>query len=304
MFTWGNIYVNNTQHIKDVYIPMSAAISKNTPEGSKIAAFDIGVIGYLTDRHIIDLGGVTSLDAHACLKVRRCGEFLRKSKADYVVYSRNPDVDIYNSVYLAEYQGPQLLKQKPIAHFSSKQYEAPTLTHSHRLDLYQINGWFPKTPDGIRKAFAYDGMAFQPSRVDIDDSLQLIGYWIDHRVVQKLTHHPLFVNFNYFFKATRKFDEPYWVHMSLTDPDLEEIYIYEKHIPTHNLLKPSNWPVGQVIKDHHIRIIQDSLPQQHFQILITVTQSQDVNWENPDNYQWIDLGAFENRRNTIVPISW
>ena len=147
-------------------------------------------------------------------------------------------------------------------------------------------------------------MAFQPSRVDIDDSLQLIGYWIDHRVVQKITHHPLFVNFNYFFKATKKFDNPYWVHMILTDPDLEEIYIYEKHIPTHNLLKPSNWPVGQVIKDHHIRIIQDSLPQQHFQILITVTQSQDVDWENPNNYQWIDLGAFENRRNTIVPISW
>ena len=304
MFTWGNIYLNNTQHVKDVYIRMAAAISENTPEGSKIAAFDIGVIGFLTDRQIIDLGGVTSLDAHTCLKVRRCGEFLRQSGADYVMYSRNPDVDIYNSVYLAEYQGPQLLKQKPLAHFSIKQYEAPTLTHSHRLDLYQINGWFPKTPDGIREAFAYDGMAFQPLWIDIDDSLQLVGYWMDYRVVQKITHHPLFVNFNYFFKATKKFDEPYWVHMIVTDPNREEIYIYEKHIPTHNILKPSNWPVGHVIKDHHIRIIPDSLPKQRFQILITVTQSQNVDWENPNNYQWIDLGTFENKKNIIAPINW
>ena len=304
MFTWGTIYLNNTQHIKDVYIPMSHAISEHTPEGSRIAAFDIGVVGFLTDRQIIDLGGVTTLNAHDCLKARRCGEFLRQSKADYVLYSRNPDVDIYNSVYLAEYQGPRLLKQKPLIHFSSKQYEAPTLTHSHRLDLYQVIGWFPKTPNGIREAFAYDGMPFQPLWVEIDDYLQLVGYWIDHRVVQKINHHPLFVNFNYFFKATKEFNEPYWVHMILTDSELEEIYIYEKHIPTHNLLKPSNWPVGHVIKDHHIRIIPDSLPQQHFKILITVTKSPDVDWDNPHNYPWIELGEFENRKNTIAPISW
>ena len=304
LFTWGTIYLNNTKHVQEVYIRMSDAISDHTPEGSRIAAFDIGVIGFLTDREIIDLGGVTSSDAHACLKARSCGQFLKRSKADYVVYSRNPDVDIYNSLYLAEYQGPQLLKQKPLVYFSSKQYEAPTLTHSYRLDLYQINGWFPKTPNGIREAFAYDGMAFQPLWIDIDDCLQLVGYWMDHRVVQKITHHPLFVNFNYFFKTHKEFDEPYWVHMVLTDSDLEEIYMYEKHIPTHNILKPSNWPVGQVIKDHHVRIIPDSLPQEHFKVLITVTQSKILDWANPHNYQWIDIGEFENRRNTIAPISW
>ena len=304
MFNWGQLYMNNTQHVRDVYIPMSDAISEYTPDGSKIAAFDIGVIGYLTDRQIIDLGGVTSMDAHACLKARRCGDFLRKSQADYVVYSRNPDVDIYNSIYLAEYQGAKLLKQKPIVHFSTEQYKAPTLTHSHRLDLYQIDGWFPKTPEGIQDAFTYDGMEFQPIWHDIDDYLQFVGYLIDLRVIQKIPHHPLFVNFNYFFKATKTFDQPYWVHMIFTNSKLEEIYLYEKHIPTHNLLKPSNWPPGHVIKDHHIRIITDSLPQQRFRILATITQEQDLDWENPDDYQWIELGTFENKRNTIAPISW
>jgi len=304
LFNWGQIYMNNTQHVKDIYIPMSDAISEHTPDGSKIAAFDIGVIGYLTNRHIIDLGGVTSMNAHACLKSRRCGEFLRESQADYVVYSRNPDVDIYNSIYLAEYQGPKLLKQKPIIHFSTEQYKAPTLTHSHRLDLYQIDGWFSKTLDGIQDAFAYDGMEFQPLWHDIDDHLQFVGYWIDYRVVQKIPQHPLFVNFNYFFKATKTFDQPYWVHMIFTNSNLEEVYLYEKHMPTHNLLKPSRWPIGQVIKDHHIRIITDSLPQQRFRVLVTVTQSPDLDWVSPNDYQWIELGHFENKRNAIAPISW
>ena len=304
MFNWGQLYMNNTQHIRDVYIPMSDAISKYTPDGSRVAAFDIGVIGYLTNRHIIDLGGVTSMDAHTCLKARRCGDFLRKSQADYVVYSRNPDVDIYNSLYLAEYEGPKLLKQKPLVHFSAAQYKAPTLTHSHRLDLYQIVGWFPKTPEGIQDAFTYDGMEFQPIWHDIDDYFQFVGYWIDHRIVQKIPQHPLFVNFSYFFKATKTFDQPYWVHMIFTNSNLEEVYLYEKHIPTHNLLKPSRWPIGHVIKDHHIRIITDSLPKQRFRILVTVTQTPDLDWVNPNDYQWIDLGHFENKTNAIAPISW
>ena len=136
---------------------------------------------------------------------------------------------------------------------SSNQYTAPTLTHSQRLDLYQIDGWFPKTPEGIQKAFAYDETEFQPLWHGIDDHLEFVGYWIDHRLIEKIPRHPLFVNFSYFFRATKPFDEPYWLHMIFTNQTREEIYFYEKHIPTHNLLKPIDWPIGQVIKDHHIR---------------------------------------------------
>ena len=301
---WGQLYINNTQHVKQAYIPMADWIKANTSPDSKIASFDIGIIGWYGDRHVIDLGGVTSSDTHECLKARNCGEFLRESNADYIVYPRNPDVDIYNSIYLSEYQGPMLLKQKPLVYFSSNQYKAPTLTHSQRLDLYQIDGWFPKTTEGIQNTFAYDKTEFQPLWVDIDDHLEFVGYWIDYRLIEKIPRHPLFVNFSYFFKATKPFDDPYWVHMIFTDPTREKIYFYEKHIPTHNLLKPSDWPIGQVIKDHHIRIMPESLPQSRFRILTTVTLEPNLEWENPEKYTWIELGEFENRKNTIEPVSW
>ena len=88
---------------------------------------------------------------------------------------------------------------------------SPTLTHSHRLDLYEVMGWFPKTSEGIAKAFAYGHMEFQPLWASVDDSFELVGYWIDHRVVEKIPYHPLFVNFTFFFRANKPLTEPYWL---------------------------------------------------------------------------------------------
>ena len=59
-----------------------------------------------------------------------------------------------------------------------------------------------------------------------------------------------------------------------------------------------------MIKDHHIRIIPESLPQKRFRILSTVTREQDLDWEKPEKYTWIELGEFENKKNTIEPVSW
>ncbi len=301
-FSWGTLYAENVRHVSDVYVKMADWVKLNTTPDARIAAFDIGVLRYVGDRYVIDLGGVTSLDAHPCLKRRNCGEFLRQSDADYILYSRNPDVDVYNSVYLAEYQGPMLLKQKPLVQFAALQYEAPTLTHSQRLDLYEVMGCFPKTSEGIAKAFAYDHMEFQPLWASVDDSFELVGYWIDHRVVEKIPYHPLFVNFTFFFRANKPLTEPYWVHMALFDKNLDTVYLYEKHRPTHNLLRPHEWPVDHVIKDHHMRVIPDSLPRQQFRIRVTIVAEEELDWDNLGSYKWIDLGGFENRENTIDPI--
>ena len=59
-----------------------------------------------------------------------------------------------------------------------------------------------------------------------------------------------------------------------------------------------------MIKDHHIRIMPESLPQSRFRILTTVTLEPNLEWENPEKYTWIELGEFENRKNTIEPVSW
>ena len=300
---WSHVYANNTHHINQVYVNMGVWINENTPSHARIAAFDIGVLRYIGDRYTIDLGGLINDDAHPCLKKRECGGYIHQEKADYVLYSRNPDVDIFPAIYLAEYQGAMLMKQKPLIHFDTFQYEAPTLTHSQRMDLYEIIDWYPHTLEGRIQAFSYDDRAFQPIEELVDERFEFIGYAIDQRVVEKILWHPLGVNFSYLFKARLPLVRPYWIHLAFFDTGRDTISHYMKHMPTHNLLKPHEWPVDELVLEHHWVLIPDSLPVQGFRIQVTISTDSELDWYNLQRYKWFDLGGFEIKKNTIDPIT-
>ena len=300
---WSHLYHNNIRQISDEYIRMAYWASGNTPRTASIAAFDIGIMKYISGRHIVDLGGIIAKDTHECLERRSCGQFLFNSGADYIMYSRNPDVDVYNGIYKAVYEGPMLVAQRPLVHYSYPQYTAPTLTHSHRLDMYAITGWYPKTNTGVLEAFKYDNASFQPVGETIDNTLEFVGYLIDYRQIEKIPYHPLFLNFTFYFRALEKLSHPYWVHMQILSEDLETVYLYSRHIPTHNLISAEDWPVGEVIKDHHIRGMPETLPTGVYAIRLTVSQDKDLDNEKLEAYNWISLGRIANYDNRIDPIS-
>ena len=106
MFFWSGVYGNDVKHVDEAYIRMGEWINQNTPPDSKIAAFDIGVLRFVGDRETVDLGGLVDPEAHPCLERRDCGEYVREKEADYILYSRNPDVDVFPALFLAEYQSP------------------------------------------------------------------------------------------------------------------------------------------------------------------------------------------------------
>ena len=302
MFSWGEVYANNVRHVDEAYVRMGEWINENTPPDSRIAAFDIGILRFVGDRYTIDLGGLVDPEAHPCLDRRDCADYVREKDTDYILYSRNPDVDVFPALFLAEYQGRLLLKQQPVVHFDTAQYNAPTLTHSERMDLNRIIGWYPRTPEGILQAFSYDQSQFEPIEELVDDRLEFVGYSIDQRVVRKVPIHPLIVNFTYFWKAQKSLVGPYWVHMAFFDLDGDRIHLYLKHVPTHNLLEPLLWPIDQVIQEHHVRFIPDWLPKQEFRIRVTVTEQEELDWNQLESYTWFDLGRFENRKNVLNPL--
>ncbi len=299
---WSHLYQNNIRQISDEYIQMASWASVNTPQDATIAAFDVGILKYISGRHIVDLGGIISKDTHQCLTKRSCGQFLYNSDSDFIMYSRNPDVDVYNGMYKAVYEGPMLLTQRPLIHYSYPQYPAPTLTHSHRLDMYEITGWHPKTNTGVLNAFKYDNSSFQPLGETIDNTLELVGYLIDYRQIEKIPYHPLFVNFTLYFRALEKLSHPYWIHMQILSEDLETEYLYSRHVPTHNLVSAESWPIGEVIKDHHIRPIPEELPVGVYAIRLTVLRDKQLEPENLESYDWISLGRIANYENRLKPI--
>ena len=299
---WSNLYHNNIRQIASEYIEMADWASTNTPKTATIAAFDVGILKYISGRHVIDLGGIISRNTHECLATRSCGQFLYNSGADYIMYSRNPDVDVYNGIYKAVYEGPMLLTQRPLFHTSYPQYTAPTLTHSHRLDMYEITGWYPKTNTGVLKAFQYDDTSFQPLGETIDSTLELVGYLIDYRQIEKIPYHPLFLNFTFYFRAIDQLTHPYWIHMQILSEDLETVYLYSRHVPTHNLVSSDKWPIGEVIKDHHIRPMPEDLPVGVYAIRLAMSQKKELDFEKLESYDWISLGRIANYENRMNPI--
>jgi hypothetical protein len=60
-------FTADVRFIQTNMVEMSLWIRENTPAGSVIAAHDIGALGFWSNRRIVDLGGVTDLDALALL---------------------------------------------------------------------------------------------------------------------------------------------------------------------------------------------------------------------------------------------
>ena len=300
---WSQVYANDVKHVDEAYVRIGEWINENTEPDSKIAAFDIGVLRYIGDRYTIDLGGLTNTDAHPCLEKKQCGQFVRDQGADYILYSRNPDTEAITHIFLAEYEPSLLLKQTPVVQFETPQYDAPTLTHSYRMELSRIVGWFPLTTQGKLDAFSYDNRAFQSVQQMIDDRLEFVGYSIDQREIEKIPQYPFIVNFTYLFRAHKPLTDPYWVHMAFFDETTDRLSFYVKHIPTHNFLEPSRWPINQVVQESHVRWIPEDLPVQKFRVRLVVTTQPELDFENIEVYRWIDLGTFENKRNLVQPLN-
>ena len=90
--------------------------------------------------------------------------------------------------------------------------------------------------------------------------------------------------------------------MQILSEDLETEYLYSRHVPTHNLVSAESWPIGEVIKDHHIRPIPESLPVGVYAIRLTVLRDKQLELEKMESYDWISLGRIANYENRLKPI--
>ncbi len=57
---WTSIYAESVRNINDQHLAVTEWVQKNTTDKDKIAAHDVGALGYFTNRNIIDLTGLVS----------------------------------------------------------------------------------------------------------------------------------------------------------------------------------------------------------------------------------------------------
>ncbi|KPJ58762.1 MAG: hypothetical protein AMJ42_02665 [Deltaproteobacteria bacterium DG_8] len=106
-----NIYSNQVECTKKAVIDIALWIKYNTPKDSLIAVHDIGVVGYFSDRSILDLVGLLNskvskyyqddqLKMPLPISERRVINYLKEKKPDYLVMF--PDWDRYFNFFRSD----------------------------------------------------------------------------------------------------------------------------------------------------------------------------------------------------------
>ncbi len=81
---WRDLYISSVLHINRVHVSTGKWINENIPKDAVLAAYDIGAIGYYSQREIIDLGGLVDPSSIRYLFSGNAPEFMRKKKATHL----------------------------------------------------------------------------------------------------------------------------------------------------------------------------------------------------------------------------
>ena len=64
---------------------MAVWVRDNLPEDARIASFNSGIVGYFSDRFVLNSDGLVNQQAYEAMKENRLWEFFQKSKIDYII---------------------------------------------------------------------------------------------------------------------------------------------------------------------------------------------------------------------------
>jgi hypothetical protein len=89
MLFWAPFYAQSASDIKNMHVQIGHWLADNTGDEAVLALNDIGAIGYLADREVIDLGGLISPEVLSLIDGRGPGEW-DQPLAEHLI-ARRPD---------------------------------------------------------------------------------------------------------------------------------------------------------------------------------------------------------------------
>ena len=266
---WANLYRENIRHIQNVYMPAAEWLKRNTPPDARVAAFDIGVAKHISGRYVIDVGGLVDPNIHPYLKTHRAGDFIREQGATYILYSCEPDCDLFTGLYFAEYEGEKRLQQSRAASFATGHYSMPTITHSTRLEIYRVDNWRSEDLGEQVKLFVVDAAVIQhTNNLVFNGNVMLLGYDLEPDPVVRCKEMIQHVDLTYYWTMLARIDAPFWVETQIGNAARKPIFS-KKHIPTHNRYPPPDWKRGETIRDHHVIWLDSKWKPGRYEIRLT-----------------------------------
>lgn len=132
---WSSTYRLNLNHIRKVHASASTWLRDHTPTDARVACFDIGVIGYLSQRYTVDLGGLTDPGIHPYLADHRCGPYLLQKRVGWLVHLDYPNPEYLTGIYK---DAGIALRQTHLVDFEVPAYLQPVITHSSKMSIFRL----------------------------------------------------------------------------------------------------------------------------------------------------------------------
>jgi hypothetical protein len=85
LLKWSGITDDGIKHINGTHVRMGKWLTAHLPPNTRVAAFDIGGIGYFGNVRVVDLGGLTDPGFVPYLYAGKSAEYLRQQHIDFVV---------------------------------------------------------------------------------------------------------------------------------------------------------------------------------------------------------------------------
>lgn len=279
---WKGVYKGNIEQIEKVYMKAAEWIKENTSPSDRIAGFDIGIIKYISNREIIDLGGLVNPEVYPFLKIHDCGRYLREKKAIYILYSRFPDCDLFTGIYRSEYGEEKLLKQKQVASFSTDYYPTPTITHSYELDIYRIEKWLKRDLEGVREQFVVKEARYDfPVHHVFNGEIELLGYDLDKPELTLVKGMAQAIYLTYYWQRTVASGSAFLIKTTFSNPLTRQLILEKHYDPTHGIYPMYVWRSGEIIKERHLMWVWDDTPPGMYDIRVSLVDEympEDVTW--------------------------
>ena len=268
---WKEVYRGNIEQIEKVYMKAAAWFKENTSPADRVACFDIGIMKYISNREIIDLGGLVNPEVYPYLVVHNCGEYIRHKKAHYILYSRFPDCDLFTGIYRSEYGERKMLKQKQVASYSINYYNTPTITHSFELDIFRVEEWLARDLAGAREQFVGKEARYDfPVHHVFNREVELLGYDLDKPEFTVVKGMAQAIYLTYYWRKISPSHSTSLVKTSFYHPQTHRLIIERYQNPTHGVYPMYTWQPGEIVKEKHLFWVPDETPPGEYEIRVNL----------------------------------
>lgn len=132
---WQQLYARNVDQLQREHRAAANWARLTLPEDARIAGLDIGILGYYSDRYVIDLGGLIDPGIIPDLEDHRTGPYLvRKGATHYFAMVRHPSERI--SGVKADHD--RLYRLEYLRRFDYPAYPRPVFIHSLGIEIHGI----------------------------------------------------------------------------------------------------------------------------------------------------------------------